>query len=263
MVWVDSPLAGLQAYHVAAAGRDPVVGQYTLGDPGSGRNKEWNALAQPFDIDPGWLRSLRHSIERQLPRGVAARALNGELFATGGAALVALAAHLRTAVPSVPQAQSLPIEGRLIERVGRASLGTGWDRYEGIIGNALMRELRPGCHRSNRPRAARHPRADAATGGTTPRARHVAKAIRAMQPGQFDAVWPAYGLLLGVLDTPPWRAIGRRRAARLRQHLRLAEAAGPWWALDGLGHRVRATRGRAVGPQRQAPRGVWAGARLG
>lgn len=230
IVWVASPVAGMQAYHVAAAGGSPIVGHYTRGDVGSGANREWNALAEPFDIDPRWLRSLRHLIGRQLPRPLADRVLDGELFVTGGAAFTALVAHLRTAVPAPPTPQSQPIEDPLIERIGRAALGIAWDRYEGIIGNVLMREL------------IRNAIASTARGlldthewwGVAASRPPVQTAIRAMQPGQFGAAWPAYGLVLGTLQMPRWRASGRRRAARLGHHLRLAESAGPWWALDGL-----------------------------
>jgi hypothetical protein len=119
-------------------------------------------------------------------------------------------------------------------RLGRDLLGGGWDRYVAILGRDLAGDL---VRRAIGQAATflLDLRDDDSRRSWSEDGNRLARARHAMQPGQFDADWPAYGLLLGVLDGPAWKGrTGRRRRDVVQRRLDLAASAGPWWALDGL-----------------------------
>jgi len=233
VLWVPSPAAGALAYHLARARHRPVLGVHTRGDIGTGDNRDWNALAEPFAPRPNWLRTLRQRIGDQLPFQVATRVLNGSVFETGPRVASALDAHLGSMVARAIEPKDLEVPP-ISARLGRQVLGAAWDRYVDLVGRDLARDL---VHRAIEQAANSlldlgdedSSRARSVHGARLVRARH------AMQPGQFDAVWPAYGLLLGVLDAPAWKGpTGSRCRERIQRRLDLAASAGPWWALGGL-----------------------------
>lgn len=232
ILWVDSPSAGALAYHLAQFDHAPVLGTHVRGDIGTGANQEWNALAEPFDLPPAWLRVLRHRITELLPARFAQRLLDGELFDAGPRMRAILEQHLAAnPLAATPD----DFAGRPVTTsLGRSLLGTGWDRYAATLGRNLAASL---VQRAVAQAASSlldlrsEDRRDRRFRPTT----RLETALQAMQPGQFDAIWPTYGAFLDVLPAPAWsRRVARDRGARIRRRLALVESAGPWWALDGL-----------------------------
>jgi hypothetical protein len=118
--------------------------------------------------------------------------------------------------------------------LGRAILGTGWDRYASILGKDLAASLVQRAVASAAKSLLDLRTDDQREDWFAPRPR-LDRALQAMQPGQFDAIWPTYGLFLDALPAPAWsRRVARDRRARLRRRIDLAASAGPWWALEGL-----------------------------
>ena len=233
ILWVPSPAAGALAYHLARAGHRPVLGIHARGDIGSGDNRDWNALAEPFAPRPAWLRSLRDRIGHQLPRQVTTRVLTGTLFETGPRVASVLDAHLQSSVARRTEADDLDTPA-ISARLGRALLGAGWDRYVDVVGRDLARNLVRRAIEKAATSLLDLRDEDSGRGRPGVDSR-LSRARRAMQPGQFDAVWPAYGLLLSVLEPPAWRGrYGGKRRETVQRRLDLAASAGPWWALDGL-----------------------------
>lgn len=232
ILWVDSPAAGALAYHLAQFGHQPVLGSHVRGDIGTGDNEAWNALAEPFDLPPAWLRVLRHRITELLGVTFAPRVLDGQLLDAGPRMRSVLEQHLaaRPLGPALGGFASRPIT----ETLGRSMLGTGWDRYTSVLGRDLAASLVQSAVASaaasllDLRSADRHePRFAATT--------RLQRSLRAMQPGQFDGIWPTYGLFLDVLPAPAWsRRVATDRRARIRRRLDVAASAGPWWALEGL-----------------------------
>lgn len=233
ILWVPSPAAGALAYHLARAGHRPVLGAHTRGDIGTGNNRDWNALAEPFSPRPAWLRSMREHIALQLPAAVATRALSGRLFDVGARMASLLDAHVRSTAAR-PTGAGDPEVPAISARYGRALLGAAWDRYVDLVGRDLARTLLRRAVEKATTSLLDLRDEDSGRGWAAPSGR-LSRARRAMQPGQFDAVWPAYGLLLSVLEPPAWKGrSGRRRREIIQRRLDLAASAGPWWALDGL-----------------------------
>lgn len=232
ILWVDSPAAGALAYHLAQFDHRPVLGTHVRGDIGTGENRDWNALAEPFDLPPAWLRVLRHRITAEVGVTFGSRVLDGQLFDAGPRMRSVLEQHLAATALGGSRADfaSRPVTPSL----GRSLLGTGWDRYASILGRDLAASL---VQRAVATAAASlldlrsqdHPeRRFAAT-------TRLRSSLQAMQPGQFDAIWPTYGLFLDVLPPPAWsRRVADDRRTRLRRRLDMAASAGPWWALEGL-----------------------------
>ena len=82
------------AYHLAQFDHRPGLGTHVRGDIGTGENRDWNALAEPFDLPPAWLRVLRHRIMGELWVSFAQRVLDGQLFDAGPRMRSVLEHHL-------------------------------------------------------------------------------------------------------------------------------------------------------------------------
>lgn len=232
ILWVDSPAAGALACHLAQFEHEPVLGTHVRGDIGTGANWEWNALAQPFDLPPAWLRVLRHRIMGELGVRFAQRVLDGQLFDAGPRIRSVLEQHL-AAHPLATTPDDLA--GRPVTAsLGRSLLGAGWQRYASILGKDLAASLVQRAVATAADSLLDLRSEDRRTGRFIATTR-LQLSLRAMQPGQFDAIWPTYGLFLDVLPAPAWsRRVAADRRTRIRRRLDLAASAGPWWALEGL-----------------------------
>lgn len=225
---VPSPAAGMQAWHYLTRVHEPLRNPFTRGDIGNGANRSFNALADPFGLDPRWVgRMTLRAAAGLLPR-------SGD---PGGLRLVeplvaAVEAWLRgTRAPrragsrmilgdGPPQSVGVPHDPAL----ARAIVGERWDALAEVLGEGTLEEmvLVGVAHTINEildPRPS------------------LREAARAMHLPALDPAIRAMGLLRDGLGLPVWRQHDAQwpvRDADVVRRLELARAVGAWWALDGL-----------------------------
>ncbi len=219
VAWMPSPLAGLRAYDLALLGYAPVRDPRTSIYPAASR------IQDPFHSAGEW--RLRDALWEALPQAVASRVVDGDFFAPAHFirnSLEELISFERALAPDPPSpaVRLSQVRRSAVAQVGRAALGDVWAEDERIVGAAFLEDV------------------------VTEAIGRVARAIvrsrdwlrlrtAAMQPGQFDPLWPAYGMLRDLVPNPSARGLrGQERWEQLHWRLQIASSAGPWWALEGL-----------------------------
>lgn len=219
VVWMPSPWAGLRAYDLALLGYTPVRDPRTSLYPAASR------ITDPFHSPGEW--RLRDALRAALPQAVASRALDGDLFEPARRIWGSLEEQIsldRALAPDPPSSavRLSQVRRSAVAQVGRAALGDGWAEDARVVGAAFLEDV------------------------VTEAIGRVARAIvrsrdwerlrtGAMQPGQFDPLWPAYGMLRDLVPNPSARGMrGQERWDQLHWRLQIASSAGPWWALERL-----------------------------
>jgi hypothetical protein len=223
---VPSPVAGMQVWHYLARVHEPLRNPFTRGDIGNGANRAFNALADPFGLDPAWVGRILRRAESGIPRrdDPGGPRLAGPLVA-------AVEAWFRgtqrphdgdrrmTSGDVPPEVIGVPQDPAL----ARAIVGERWAALSALLGEGTLEEmvLVGVAHTINEildPRPS------------------LREAARAMQIPVLDPAIRAMGLLREGLGLPVWRQRAQRtdRTADVERRLELARAVGAWWALDGL-----------------------------
>jgi hypothetical protein len=238
--WVPSPAAGIMACTFASTAHAEIVSPYARGDIGSGANREFNGLADPFGMEPAWTLRLAASVRdalppERVPRGWAIHPLGAVAEALGldgtarTAALVRAVATESSLDPRLGREASAgaaagkpAFDGATVD-LAAGVLGDAWPSLVELVGRDLAGSL-----------FAEATRRLAAAVLTDVRGRR--DAIQAMQPGQWDAFTPALAAARDVVGGWLWRPRAGRaeREAQVDARLEVARSAGPWWALDGL-----------------------------
>ena len=259
--WVPSPAAGILAYTFASLGHEGILGDHVRGDIGSGANRDFNALAEPFGMEPAWTLRLatatRDRIARETQQApeepeareaatrpgparrwpVVRRSID-PVHAVGEALALESTTRSFALVRAVASARELDlrlgggVDGRTpgpaavdpaVVDVAAGVLGDAWPHLVAMLGRDLAGSL-----------FAEATRRLATSVLTDARGRR--EALQAMQPGQWDAATPALAAARDVLGGSLWRHRAGRaeREAQVDARLELARSAGPWWALDGL-----------------------------
>ncbi len=231
-VWVPSPAAGILAYTFASRARGTIRGEHVRGDVGTGANRDFNALAEPFGMEPAWTHRLARGIRGRVPPDrlpVHARfdAIDpvvdvAEALGLGGT--MRLARFVRDAGGRGARGGHLlgqSTHGASID-VAADVLGEAWPRLIELFGRDLAGSVFV--------EATRRLVAELLTPSTS------RFALQAMQPGQWDAATPVLAAARDVFGGFLWRHAAGRDAheAQIETRLELARSAGPWWALEGL-----------------------------
>ncbi len=213
IVWVPSPAAGVHSHAVASLTRTAVASRYATGAIGSGWGREWNALAEPFPIEPRWANRLTEALTARTPRDAG---LDGTDRLWASVRNAVRREPARSADPS-----TVPSDPDAIDAIAATLLGPTWDQMRSAVGTSIARDTFAVALRS-------------ATTDLLDIPDRMPNAIQAMQPGQFDAVTPRLAAVRDVLGRPLWRRMQDRaqRLALIDARLELARSAGPWWALD-------------------------------
>lgn len=247
IAWVPSPAAGILAYTFASLGHRGIVSPYARGDIGNGDNRDFNGLADPFGMEPAWVARVaaqafaRVPAERRPPeppppasRWARRPVLDpvpatAEAIGFGGTTrivpLVRAAAEsgsLRAAPDAAPAPEAAPPDSVAIDAAA-AVIGADWPRLVDLLGRDLAGGLFVAATRR-------------VTNDILTDREHRREALRAMQPGQWDAVTPVMAASRDVFGGFIWRHRDGRaaREAQVEARLELARSAGPWWALEGL-----------------------------
>jgi hypothetical protein len=228
--WVPSPAAGVQAYAFACQSRQKILGSWIRGDVGSGANREFNALAEPFGMEPAWTVRLAAAVRDRipadrLPRTAADDPVSGsaETLGLGGTArvmpLVRAVASGASSRLELPVGPSDPASVDIAAGV----LGAAWPRLVELLGADLARDVFA--------ESSRRLVVDLLVSQSGRR-----NAVQAMQPGQWDVLAPVLAAARDVFGGSMWRPEAGRaeREQQVDQHLEIARSAGPWWALEGL-----------------------------
>jgi Domain of unknown function (DUF6745) len=225
--WVPSPAAGILAYTFASLGHAKILSPWARGDIGNGANREFNALAEPFGMEPAWTYRLacaardRIPAER-LPRLAASDPVAGsaEALGFGGTSRVLPLVRSAAAAP-LRLAGGHPDPASVDAAAG--VLGDAWPRLVELVGADLARSVFA--------EATRRLAAEILTSSVNRR-----EAVQAMQPGQWDILSPVLAASRDVFGGFIWRHLHARSVheQQVEARLQIARSAGPWWALDGL-----------------------------
>jgi hypothetical protein len=223
---VPSPAAGTQAWHYLTRVHAPIRNPFARGDIGNGANRDFNALADPFRLDPAWVGRIVRRVEDRLPWWDPDR---GVRLAEPIAAAVAEWFGARRAQSPVGWRRTS--DGAPSETIGvaqdpalaRAIVGERWDALAAVLGEGTLEDM--------------------VLVGVTWTLNEIIDpqpslrdAAQAMHLPALDPAIRAMGLLREVLDLPVWRQRAGRseRSAAVDRRIELARAVGAWWALDGL-----------------------------
>ncbi len=230
IAWVPSPAAGILAYAFASLGLPGILSPHARGDVGTGDNRDFNALAEPFAIEPAWTRRLVIGVRDRIRAGRRTRGrdvepLGESVEALGLGDTARLLSFIRAAASGASprlEVPARPISDSAVD-VAAGVLGVAWPRFVEVLGSDLARGL-----------FAEATRRLAVEVLTDRRRRRYA--LQAMQPGQWDAVTPVLAAARDVFGGSLWRhrAGHAEREAQVDIRLELARSAGPWWALEGL-----------------------------
>jgi hypothetical protein len=222
IIWVPSPLAGALAYQAVGDSATAVRSPYTRGEIGTGWNRDFLALRDPFGFQayvdrtaPVRIGSLTRSEGEVVVRGVRSLAQR-----TGEA----IRADLQRRIPQItqPRTEISLDQADIDERVGEYLLGSSAATFRELVGPEVFPMIAG--------RAVRRAFLKEMEAGPT------RNSVQAMQPGQFDGVTPEWAAIERVFGRPFYSpksgSTGERERLALR--LELIRSAGPWWALQGL-----------------------------
>jgi hypothetical protein len=245
ILWVPSPAAGVLAWHVASRAAAPVRNLYTRGETGSGANRAFRALDDPFGLEPAWAeRALRRAREMmpsaiatvpavwprasrhrfELPEVHVRAAVERAILRAHGAAQATISADGRIRVTEEALARPAHLahpSGGLA--LARQVVGDSWEALAAIVGPARLEQV------------ALDGLARAVDGLLDVRAT-LGHALAAMDMPQHRDELLGMGLHTHVLGIPLWRPRVQReeRALAVEHRLDVAHSVGAWWALEGL-----------------------------
>lgn len=228
IAWVPSPSAGLNAYAFASQSRRAIASAYARGDIGNGANREFNALADPFPIEPDWARRLANHVRDRIPARPEATRLSDPV--EDAAENFGFRDHLHLRLireVAAAAARGVTMPETTGDHAGSdqaaAVLGDTWLDLVTTFGSDLARGL-----------FAEGVRRMVVAMVTDPS--RIQDALQAMQPGQWDTETPVLAAARDVLGGYLWRPMADRASRELLidARLEIARSAGPWWALEGL-----------------------------
>jgi hypothetical protein len=222
IVWVPSPLVGALAYQAIGDTMTAVRSPYTRGEIGTGWNRDFLALRDPFGfqayIDTTAPIRARSYMSREAEAAVRA------VESLSGRTSEAIRADLRRRVPEItqPKAELHPDRADIDQRVGEYLLGSSASTFRELVGPEIFPIVAGLAVR----RAFLEQMDDGDARDT----------VQAMQPGQFDPVTPVWAAIETVFGRPFYspKSGSTMERERLALRLEVARSAGPWWALNGL-----------------------------
>ena len=228
-VWVENPADGLIAWHIAARGRTPLRNPYTRGDAGTGGNRAFHQLRDPFGLDPGWTyRALRRAEGLAPPGEPGGFRFDGSYSANGTSVWRRLSARVsddnRARGEAARESAALELErSAQTESLARFVIGDRWESLRALVGQELLVDVAV--------RAVIRSAQDLLDTRDSQR-----EALQAMTLPQFDRPTVAMSALRHVLGAALWRQLDERdeRTAMVERRLELARSAAGFWALEGM-----------------------------
>ena len=229
IVWVASPLVGALAYQSIGTGHRTLTSPYAKGDIGTGANRDFHGLRDPFGF-PTYVESAApERLRRHASSGSRQRPSNAPATSARRTSATIRAELLRR-IPQVIDEQ-VPVDPAPVaidERLGELLIGSSAEPFSRLVGpevfsivaglavrDAFVAQLRTAARRGSPRRCSRD------------------SSMRTRSTGRRSSPSSASP------STSP-RDGSTAHRERLALRLQLARAAGPWWALDGLAHRQRA-----------------------
>jgi hypothetical protein len=222
VVWVASPLAGALAYQALADSVTAVRSPFTRGEIGTGWNRDFLALRDPFGFQAYIESTAPPRVWSYIPSEAVSSVRAAESLA--GRTSDAIRADLLRRVPEITQPTTPlhPDRADIDQRVGEYLLGSSASTFRDLVGPEVF-SMVAGL-------AVRRAFIEQMDEGPT------RDTVQAMQPGQFDPVTPVWAAIETVFGRPFYTPKSGSTLERERLALRyeVARSAGPWWALNGL-----------------------------
>jgi len=237
-LWADTPSDGVLAWHLVSRGHAPLRNPWTRGDWGSGNNRRFYQLQDPFGLDPAWQQRAFRRAEEYAPSGQPGGFdFEAGYSADARAVRATVDDHIRPSdeVRQQPTGQGAgvspdeddrldqPARVPLDEQLAHRVIGARWEHMEGIVGTEMLISV-----------------AVEAVIGTAAHMLDVrsslAEAARALTFPQFDRTIIGMGALPEVLGAALWRQLDERseRTAMVERRLELGRSGAAFWAFDRL-----------------------------
>ena len=236
-IWADDPVHAVMAWHIVALGREPVRNQYANGDTGTGHNRDWHRLFDPFGLEPAWVYRAGRRAESLTPSDAGDFRFDAGFAADGRRLKAHLEREMRSDPPQVRRRiESVTMLGRTprTEMLSRLIVGDRWDSLAELVGTDRVVDVAV--------RAAQQ----AATHILDP-SQSLWDAMRSLTLPAFDRETVIMGSLPQVYGVALWRQMDERaaRTAMVERRLELARTGVAYMALDGVA--VMLDRPTAVG----------------
>jgi hypothetical protein len=225
-IWADDPADAVTAWHIVALGREPVRNLYANGDTGTGRNRDWHRLRDPFGLEPEWVYRARRRAEELAPSGAGGFRSDGSYAADTRSMKWHLEERLREdAPPRGRTADAAATIGRTprLEMLSRLIIGDRWGELSELLGSDRVVDVAI--------RAAQQAAVEILSARVSRR-----EAMRSLTFPAFDHEILVMATLSEVLGIPLWRQMDQRpeRTGMVERRLELARTGVAYMALDGV-----------------------------
>ncbi len=225
-LWVDTPSDGVLAWHLVSRGHTPLRNPWTRGDRGSGDNRRFYQLQDPFRLEPAWQQRAFRRAGEYAPSGQPGGFdFEAGYSADARAVRATVDDHIHSAdeVPRQPTGQGAGVAPDGDEQLAHRVIGDRWEHMQRIVGTEMLISV-----------------ALEAVIGTAAHLLDVrssqAEAARALTFPQFDRTIIGMGALPDVFGVALWRQLDERteRTAMVERRLELGRSGAAFWAFDRL-----------------------------